>query len=100
MSDKELLIKELIVKDFNEILVNEFCTDWKEKRLYIELLVRATHFDYLLNYIQQKENIIKEVREYIKDACWLDEVNKPNSLGHKQTMKILEILDKVDKENK
>ena len=64
MSDKELLIKELIIKDFNEILVNEFCTDWKEKRLYIELLVRATHFDYLLNYIQQKENIIKEVREY------------------------------------
>ena len=39
----------------------------KEKRLYIELLVRATHFDYLLNYIQQKENIIKEVREYIEE---------------------------------
>lgn len=44
--------------------------------------------------LQQKENIIKEVREYIKEACWLDEVNKPNSLGHKQTMKVLEILDK------
>lgn len=47
--------------------------------------------------IQQKENVIKEVREYIKEACWLDEVNKPNALGHKQTMKILEILDKEDK---
>lgn len=82
MSEEELLIKELIVKDFNEILVNEFCTDWKEKRLYIELLVRATHFDYLLNYIQQKENIIKEVREY---------ANKYNDKIQKD---ILEILDK------
>ena len=44
--------------------------------------------------IERLHNIIKEVREYIKEACWLDEVNKPNSLGHKQTMKVLEILDK------
>lgn len=44
--------------------------------------------------IERLENIIKEAREYIKEACWLDEVNKPNSLGHKQTMKVLEILDK------
>ncbi len=90
MSDKELLIKELIVKDFNEILVNEFCTDWKEKRLYIELLVRATHFDYLLNYIQQKDNIIKEVREYIENNLYGD-------YGYecKQSKKeLLEILDK------
>jgi len=42
-------------------------------------------------------HIIKEVREYIKGACWLDEVNKPNALGHKQTMKVLEILDKENK---
>ncbi len=47
--------------------------------------------------LQQKENIIKEVREYIKDACYLDEINYPNSLGHKQTMKVLEILDKENK---
>ena len=25
-------IKEILIKDFNEILVKEFCTDWKEKR--------------------------------------------------------------------
>ncbi len=66
MNEKELLIKELIVKDFNEILVNEFCTDWKEKRLYIELLVRATHFDYLLNYIQEKDKEIERLNNIIE----------------------------------
>ena len=96
MSDKELLIKELIVKDFNEILVNEFCTDWKEKRLYIELLVRATHFDYLLNYIQQKENIIKEVREYAQELRLYDN----ESLEFEISNDLFRILDKVDKENK
>ncbi len=43
---------------------------------------------------EELHSIIKEVREYIKDACYLDEINYPNSLGHKQTMKVLEILDK------
>lgn len=94
MSDKELLIKELIIKDFNEILVKEFCTDWKEKRLYIELLVRTTHFDYLLNYIQQKENIIKEVREYIED--W-QRFPHTNGSTHKELRNLIEILDKENK---
>lgn len=44
--------------------------------------------------IERLHSIIKEVREYIKDACYLDEINYPNSLGHKQTMKVLAILDK------
>ena len=93
MSDKELLIKELIVKDFNEILVNEFCTDWKEKRLYIELLVRATHFDYLLNYIQQKENIIKEVREYIEEHT--ENIDRGQYYeDYVETYPILKILDR------
>lgn len=47
--------------------------------------------------IKRLHTIIKEVKQYIKEACWLDEVNKPNSLGHKQTMKVLEILDKENK---
>ena len=46
MSDE---IKEILIKDFNEILVKEFCTDWKEKRLYIELLVNSTPFSNLLD---------------------------------------------------
>ena len=48
--------------------------------------------------IERLHSIIKEVREYIEDACWLDEINKNNILGHKQTMKVLEILDKENKE--
>lgn len=48
--------------------------------------------------LYEKENIIEEARKYIEDACWLDEVNKPNSLGHKQTIKLLEILKGSDKE--
>lgn len=59
-------IKEILIKDFNEILVKEFCTDWKEKRLYIELLVNSTPFSNLLNYITnlQKENV--ELKDTIK----------------------------------
>ena len=59
--------KELIVRDLNEILVNEFCTDWKEKRLYIELLIRVTHFDYLLNYIQEKDKEIERLNNNWND---------------------------------
>ena len=56
-------IKEIIIKDFNEILVKEFCTDWKEKRLYIGLLVNSTPFSNLSNYItnlQQENERLKE----------------------------------------
>lgn len=62
----------------------------RQRRKSKELLKK---YNELKSQLQQKENIIKEVREYVKEACWLDEVNKPNALGHKQTMKILEILD-------
>ena len=54
-------IKEILLKDFNEILVKEFCTDWKEKRLYIELLVNATPFTNLLDHIT---NLQKELEHY------------------------------------
>ena len=60
-----------------------------------DLLSRITALEW---EIERLESIIKEVREYIKDACYLDEINYPNSLGHKQTMKVLEILDK-EKDN-
>lgn len=46
------------------------------------------------DYIQQKENIIKEVREYIEKASYLQ--------GNKilEEKELLEILDKADKEDK
>ena len=80
-------IKEILLKDFNEILVKEFCTDWKEKRLYIELLVNSTPFSNLLDYITnlQEENerlkadygtkaqverdILKEENKKLKQKC-------------------------------
>lgn len=55
-----------------------------------------------LDQLQQKENIIKEVREYIKQTGqYLEDIKRfkvnvlePNYLD------ILDILDKVDKDNK
>ena len=58
-------IKEILIKDFNEILVKEFCTDWKEKRLYIELLLNATPFTNLLNYITNLQEENKELKKKI-----------------------------------
>ena len=55
-------IKEILIKDFNEILVKEFCTDWKEKRLYIELLVNSTPFSNLLDYIRNLQEENKELK--------------------------------------
>lgn len=60
-------IKEILIKDFNEILVKEFCTDWKEKRLYIELLVNSTPFSNLLDYIT---NLQEENKELNDDNIW------------------------------
>ena len=75
-------IKEILIKDFNEILVKEFCTDWKEKRLYIELLVKSTPFSNLLDYItnlQQENERLKETIKSINaisyqsdDEIWLN----------------------------
>ena len=49
------------------------------------------YIKYLQNQLQQKENIIKEVREYIELGINFD------SLGVARTKKnLLEILDKVD----
>ena len=95
MNDKELLIKELIVKDFNEILVNEFCTDWKEKRLYIELLVRATHFDYLLNYIQEKDKEIERLKEELEYTIPIVEHNKTITKHLKEIGRLKNIIKEV-----
>lgn len=64
MNKREL--DKILIKDFKEILVKEFCADWEEKRLYIELLVNATPFTNLLEYINnlQSNNIVKQ---YIDD---------------------------------
>jgi hypothetical protein len=61
-----------------------------------DLLKRISDLEF---EVEKKQVIIDEAIAYIEEACWLDEVNKPNSLGHKQTIKVIETLLKgVDKE--
>ena len=48
---------------------------------------------WLENQLQQKENIIKKVREYIENENYKEE-----NICMINGVKILEILDKVDKE--
>ena len=52
----------------------------------------GSDIDKVLDYIQQKENIIKEVREYIEIASYLQ--------GNKilEEIELLKILDKVGDE--
>ena len=52
----------------------------------------GSDIDKVLDYIQQKENIIKEVREYIEKASYLQ--------GNKilEEKELLKILDKVGDE--
>ena len=77
-------IKEILIKDFNEILVKEFCSDWKEKRLYIELLVNSTPFNNLLDYItnlQQENESLKEAqknfeKQFIKEMDCKSRIEK------------------------
>jgi len=60
-----------------------------------DLLKRISNLEF---DVEDKDRRINRTIEYIKDVCWLDEINKPNSLGHKQTIKVLEILQGSDKE--
>ena len=95
-------IKEILIKDFNEILVKEFCTDWKEKRLYIELLVNATPFTNLLDYItnlqtieQQYSAILSENAELENKITNLQQENKQLKGDIKELFKENENKEKV-----
>ena len=65
-------IKEILIKDFNEILVPEFTTDWKEKRFYIQLLIETMPLINLLDYItdlqEENERLKKELNKHIKEG--------------------------------
>ena len=69
-------------------------TSDKTQSVINDLLKRISNLEF---DVEDKDRRINRAIEYIKDACWLDEVNKPNSLGHKQTIKVLEILQGSDK---
>ena len=89
MSEIELILTKL-----------KIVSEEKENGMY---LCDKKHSKILLDYIQQKENIIKEVREYIEekynyileDETFLDHDER---IEKKQIEHILEILDKVGDE--
>ncbi len=82
----------MIRKDCNDCIKRQtmYCPNSNECYCTFE---KPYHLDNLkaLNQLQQKENIIKEVREYIQDNAWfLYEM-------HFNYKKIFEILDKENK---
>ena len=80
------------IKGIDEFLQMSMCNNMplsvNEKRKIFDLIIN------LQNQLQQKENIIKEVREYIlKEDEWV----KNSDYRLLKTDKLLEILDKENK---
>ena len=72
--------------------------------MYVKKIIEQDEITYLLDYIQQKENIIKEVREYIdKNKASLpmgrDEFTCEMRYSDPVVLarKVLEILDKENR---
>ena len=89
---------EISVKDIPEIveqlkyLEEELKFERKSKNLFIDDLYKVCEISLKLeNQLQQKENIIKEVREYIEPIVELD---NGIMLKGKMLKPVLEILDK------
>ena len=62
-------IKQAMIKDFEEILAEEFTTDWKEKRFYIELLIETMEIDNLINLFKSEVEWNERSRRTIFDKC-------------------------------
>ena len=80
MSEIELILTKL-----------KIVSEEKENGMY---LCDKEHSKILLDYIQQKENIIKEVREYIEE--W-QRFPHTNGSTHKELKNLIDILDKENK---
>jgi len=86
MSDETLKeqIEQALQKDFNNLLVKEFTTDWKIQRLKIGLDIEVMDFDNLMQLIKQdRERAVKEARvdelKSIALVCWdLEDGEDPN----------------------
>ena len=50
-------------------------------------------------YIQERDKVIDEVREYIEDSCYYPELENYSNMTSEEVKELLQILDKV-KENK
>ena len=91
-------MKEEEIK-YNEIEDLDYCLELLEKRdKEIEILIaESTEWEYKCYKYQ---DIIKEVREYIKGQCYSEELKSCNSdLWCRDCNKVLEILDKEGNSN-
>jgi hypothetical protein len=56
-------IEQALQKDFNNLLVKEFTTDWKIQRLKIGLDIEVMDFDNLMQLIKEdRERAVREAR--------------------------------------
>ena len=55
------LIKEALIKDFNEILTPEFCSDWEIKKMWINLVVNSMNLNNLCSLIVSREGIDDDI---------------------------------------
>lgn len=87
MSEEERKLKAKVDEYFEKYMCvsfDKFIENWEDLERY------SKEQDKIL---QQKENIIKEVREYIKDNFFV-ELYDSRSLEHKKISELFEILDK------
>ena len=70
--------------------------DSNKDKVINDLLKRISNLEFEVEDLEKYKTRNEKAIEYIEDACWLDEINKPNSLGHKQTIKLLNILQGSD----
>ena len=56
------------------------------------------YIKYLQNQLQQKENIIKEVREKIKEFCWDYDYETYSNMTSNEVKELAELLDKENKQ--
>lgn len=77
-------------------LCGKECPKFKDKTCEVYLDTLEKEYNSLQNQLQQKEKIIKEVREYMKSIEHEPDADMYIELGqYKEYKHILEILDKV-----
>ena len=83
------------MEDYNKLYVEDtkrlIEKDKEIEKLNNELNLYKDNHEYLNNQLQQKENIIKEVREYVEHKASIRECYMINGKEYKE---LLEILDK------
>ena len=53
--NKEDKLRQAILKDFKELLVDEFTTNWKAERFLIEMYLSVMSLDNTMNLIKELE---------------------------------------------